>query len=79
MLKSFDSPSPSARCYNRPAMGSTGPDFYRRRLAEALWTWNERKGCAHFVAPRRRKRRASGRADKRRARHETRVEILESL
>jgi len=72
-------PSHPAVRYNRPAMSGTGPDFYRRHLAESLWTWNERKGCAHFMAPRRRKRRACGRADKRRARHESRVEILESL
>lgn len=55
-------------------------DFYRHRLAHALWTWREGK---HMNSWHRRKRhkkdRSSGRTEKSRARRLERKEIAESI
>jgi len=59
-------------------MTSNSPDFYRRRLAHAQWTWREEKVCPYH-GPSERKDRANGRADKRSARQQIRAEILRSL
>ncbi len=48
-------------------MTSTGPDFYRQRLAHAKWTWREAKVLSFLRSPRQ-KERAEGRAEKHRAR-----------
>lgn len=51
-------------------------DFYRQRLAHAKWTWAEHKAC-NFIAPPRRKDRASGRAEKRSARQREAADIVD--
>lgn len=49
-------------------------DFYRRRLAHALWTWREGRHSTFHKQPRA-KDRPSGRAEKRRARQAERRDI----
>lgn len=56
-------------------MTSNAPDLYRQRLAHAKWTWMEAKACRRLLAPLRRKDRASGRAEKRKARQDVRAEV----
>lgn len=52
-----------------------GKDRYRQRLAHAAWTWREEKVCPRFHGPSHHKDRASGRADKRAARQQDRIEL----
>lgn len=50
-------------------------DFYRHRLAHALWTWREGNGVnSYHRRKRHRKDRASGRAEKSWARAQARLE-----
>jgi hypothetical protein len=51
-------------------------DRYRHRLKHAAWTWRESKMCRWHRKPDK-KDRASGRNDKRGARHEDRAEMVE--
>lgn len=51
-------------------------DFYRQRLAHALWTWRESKHAASWRRRRRhRKDRIEGRREKRRARQREAADI----
>lgn len=53
-------------------------DFYRRRLAHALWTWREDAGTNSYHRRKRHKKdRTGGRAEKSRARRLERREIAD--
>jgi len=56
-------------------MSSTGPDFYRRRLATSIEDWNECKAYPRVFGPLRQKARLWSRIEKHRARAMDRVEI----